>query len=111
MDGGVAVGLLVADHTMTMRACSCVDAQAEQGLQALLGRAMVVLPGTVAAEALRRREPLLLGREATEKLQPPFADLARELDLGSLAIAPLVGYGRPIGWRGTCPSAAPPPLA
>src|SRR5262249_11674456 len=57
-----------------------------------------IVPGTVAEEALRRAGPILLvGPESVDRLQPLFATIARELGLGSIAVVPLLVYGRGIG--------------
>jgi PAS domain S-box-containing protein len=97
IDGGVFVAMVTGSASMLVRANACVDARTERRLQPLLGRTLPIVEGTLADQVLRRREPLLLGPEAVDRLHPLLAPIAREIGLGSVAMAPLLVCERAIG--------------
>lgn len=98
VDGSVAIGFVQGEGATVVGAGASVDDAIERRLRSLVGQTISVAPDTVGDEALRTREPTLLaGPEALGRLQPAFAEAARELGVRAFIVAPLVVHGRPIG--------------
>jgi PAS domain S-box-containing protein len=110
IDGGVVAALFSSHDALTTRACACVDERIDERMQDFVGRTTAVLPGSVSEEVQRRHEPVLLGREIIQRLHPEFAELARQFDVGSVAVAPLLVYGSVIGILGMFRTADRPVL-
>lgn len=111
IDGGVVIGLLEGPGRVAIRAGATVVPRAEQALDGLLGRVLVVQSGTIGDEVIRRGEAVRIEANAASRLQPLLASLVRQVGIESVVVAPLLVHARCIGVMGVFRVAEAEPLA
>jgi PAS domain S-box-containing protein len=97
IEGGVLLTTLHRRDAIEVRACASVDARAAAALRPLLGCTVPLSPGTVGEEVVRLGRPVFIATGAASRMQPALVALARELDVASVIVAPLLVHGRPTG--------------